>query len=206
MDLAGEGFRELKCSNDHISEEHMDLKELETWIETAEGKTWADGLKKPLLDKRDELLTKVRELNESHTQTVSQVNDLTETLAKERTDSRRELIDRELSGFVDQHVVPGLREGAKALFTGLDIEVKADGQQRVPHVSKENLKGLPIEGEVPDGLPLREYLETWAKTDEAKDYLKGSGSTGGGAHGSTYHGPTSTQEEDAFTAAVLAKM
>jgi hypothetical protein len=34
----------------------MDKKELEIWIETEEGKEWAESLKRPLVTKRDELL------------------------------------------------------------------------------------------------------------------------------------------------------
>jgi len=182
----------------------MNIEELNAWVETPEGKAWADGLKKPLLDKRDELLQKVKDLNEEHRTAAQQINDLTETLARERGDMRNTLIDREVSDFVDRHVVQGLRQGAKALFTGLDIEVKADGKQRIPIVSKESLKGLPIEGDLPEGLPLRDYLETWAQTEEAKSYLAAPGNSGGGARGG--FSPPNKTEVESFTEEVLKHM
>ncbi|WP_319476850.1 hypothetical protein [Marispirochaeta aestuarii] len=182
----------------------MNIEELNKWIETPEGRSWADGLKAPLIAKRDELLQKVKDLNEEHRTAAQQVNDLTETLARERGDMRDTLIDREVSEFVDRHVVPGLRQGAKALFTGLDVTVKADGKQRIPIVSKESLKGLPIEGDLPEGLPLRDYLETWGKTEEAKAYIAAPYNTGGGAHGG--FNPPKKTEVDTFTEEVLKHM
>ncbi len=182
----------------------MNIDELNTWISTDDGRKWLDEQKRGLIEKRDELLQKVKELNEDHRKATDQVNDLTNTLTQERESYRKEIIDREVSSFVDRHVVPGLREGARALFSSIDIDVKADGQQRIPIVGKESLQGLPIEGDIPESMSLRDYLDAWSKTEDAKSYLKAPDNSGGGARGS-WDAP-SEPTEDAFTKAVLEKL
>lgn len=184
----------------------MDREQVEKWIETTEGAAWLNEHKRGLIEKRDELLQKVKDLNEEHRKATQQVNDLQSTLAQERDAVRATLVDREVSSFVDRHVVPGLREGAKALFTGLDVTVAADGKLRTPVVSKDNLAGLLQAGEeAPDGLPLGEYLDRWSKTDEAKAYLSAPQNSGGGAKGGVPTSPNSSGST-AFEKAVLERM
>ncbi|SIP92971.1 hypothetical protein SAMN05920897_101318 [Alkalispirochaeta americana] len=162
----------------------MDPKELESWIETNEGAAWLNGLKAPLLAKRDELLAKNRELSERLTEATQKVNDTSGLLQAERDAIRSTLVNREIDGFVSRNVVPTMSEVARTMLSSrIDAEVKADGQHREPHVSKETAKDFLLENE--ESISLREYLTRWSSSEEAKNFLLAPHNSGGGARGSS---------------------
>jgi len=165
----------------------MDVNELNEWIRTDEGQTWLNEQKKGLIDKRDQLLASQKELNEQLKTAIQRADDAEKMLKDERGAIHSTVVGNTLDHFITGRVAPQYREAAKALLTGrLDTTVKADGQQRIPMVGKDNLKDLPLkDGEdgLPDQMPLTDYLDRWTMTEEAKAYLPAPDNSGGGARG-----------------------
>ena len=185
----------------------MDVKELNEWVKSEEGEAWLNEHKKPLIDKRDELLAKLKTLNEGHGKTVQELNDATALLDQERAATRATLVKQTVDNFVSQRVAQGMEDGARALLSSVDVSVKADGPLRVPIVGKENLEGLSFEGDPPDSLPLQDYLEAWSQTEGAKGYIKHPGNTGGGAGGIRGgYDPPKKPEVETFEKAVMERM
>jgi hypothetical protein len=185
----------------------MDIGKLNEWVKSEEGQAWLNEHKKPLIDKKDELLGKLKTLNEGHSKTVQELNDATALLDQERAATRATLVKQAVDFFVSQRVAQGMEDGARALLSSVDVSVRADGLLRVPIVGKENLEGLSFEGDPPDSLPLQDYLEAWSQTEGAKAYIKAPGNTGGGAHGGfSRPRPTDAAAADDFAKAVLDKL
>jgi len=141
----------------------MDLQELEKWIATAEGSKWLEGQKKPLLDKRDELLEKVRTGNAGIEQLNQRIASLESDLSKEQTVNREALLSRPLDEKLKQKgvfevLIPELSKTIAEAY-GLRL---ADGNA----VGKVNENGKETE------LTLDQIIESWAKNDSAKDCFR----------------------------------
>lgn len=157
----------------------IEIGELNTWIGTDEGKAWADGLKAPLLAKRDELLSGLRTANGSAAQAAQRAADADKALADEREAMRKVLIDDTLAAALKKTAVfdaaiPGC---VSAIKEGFALDVEANGLSRI--VSGK-IKGA-------DGQETRATLDAivqaWHESPEGKENTR-EGNTGGGAPGS----------------------
>lgn len=163
-----------------------------------EGRALLEELKAPLLQKRDELLAKVKTLNERLSDAVRRADGADELLAREREAVQHMAVDEALRrelGRVKVH--PGHIEAVEALIKARsDIAVKADGQRRYAVIR---------EGD--EETPLSEWLDSWADSEEGKGYVLARDNSGGGAIGSgdsTNAGPSS--EEQTYYENLLSNM
>lgn len=157
----------------------IDIEELNGWIGTDEGRAWADALKKPLLDKRDELLTGLRASNGSAAQAAQRAADAEKTLTDERAAMASILIERDFGrimkdGRVMEPCIPAAIAELKETY---GIQVKADGP------SREAFGKIKAEDGTEREAGLNEIFDDWQKTDSAKKITFALRSSGGGAPG-----------------------
>jgi hypothetical protein len=167
----------------------MDLKELEKWLETDEGIKWEAELKAPLLHKRDELLSALKEANGKLAELDQRSAATEKSLSDERAATTAVLVDRELASLlknanVFETVIPGVVQALKETY---GIRVKADGSLRIPHGITQGENGTEKETSLTD------IVSMWCKTPEAQKVILNT-NTGGGAIGGTRRGapPPST--------------
>jgi len=181
----------------------MDLNELNAFIATDEGKAWADGLKKPLLDKRDELLESIRQANGKTAEALRAKADLEKLYGEERQAVEKNVIDGTLArnlkeARVMEPAIPGIIAELKETY---GLAVKADGPNRS---ATGKMKG-------PDGaereVGLNDILATWSATDAAKAVTLGGGNVGGGATASaTRAAPSLANIKDMSAEEILANL
>lgn len=161
----------------------MNLSELNEWLETDEGRQWLEDQKKPLLEKRTELLANVKSLNERLREATQRADDAEGTLKTEREAFRSTLVNNTFDQFIEERVATSFREGVKSLLSGrLTIDIEANGPQRTPVVT-DGINSLPLkdgETELPQRVTLSDYLDRWQETEEASGYLRAPANVGGG--------------------------
>jgi len=157
----------------------MNIDELNTWILSEEGKAWADGLKQPLIAKRDELLENLRQANGKTAEALRAKADLEGLYSAERQAVEKTVVDGELSRLlknarVMEPAIPGILAELKEAH---GLAVKADGPNRI---ASGKVKG-------PDGAEreagLDEIVKSWTETPAAKNVILIPGSSGGGSWG-----------------------
>ena len=84
----------------------MDIKELDTFIETDQGKEWMTRHKKPLLDKRDELLGELKAVNGRLAEASQRVADSEKLLSEERAAIRKAVVDAPLTAMLEKIGAP----------------------------------------------------------------------------------------------------
>jgi DNA repair exonuclease SbcCD ATPase subunit len=142
----------------------MNVQELEKWVtETPEGQQWLEGHKKPLLDKRDELLEKVKTGNASIEQLNQRLASLESDLSKEQGINKEVLLSRPLA--------EKLKE--KGVFPVLVPElVKTLSETYGLHIQDGNAAGmLKVDGKE-TALTIDQAIEHWSASDKAKDCFK----------------------------------
>ena len=155
----------------------MDIEEVRTFLtETEEGKQLVEEFKQPLLSKKDELLRENRRLGEKLTSEAQRAQDTEKLLTDERAALHQHVVDGEMNRLMAEHnVLPraedAVRSAIKARNT-ITLE-NADGGGRKAMIETED-----------GSKTLEDYFSEWAKSDEAKLYLRAEGSFGGGAPGS----------------------
>jgi hypothetical protein len=142
----------------------MDLKELNSWVETDEGKQWLEGQKKPLLDKRDELLEKVKAGNASIEQLTQRVASLESDLSKSQAVNNSVLLEKPLMEKLQNKgvfpvLIPSLVKSLSKTY-GLCIQ---DGNA---------VTGKVKEGDTKKALNIDQIIEHWSKSDSAKDCFR----------------------------------
>ena len=154
----------------------MDVKELEAWLTTDAGKTWADGFKAPLLSKRDELLSNLRTANGSAAQATQRAADAEKMLAEERAAINSILIDRDLGSIMQKGRVmePCIAAAIAELKETYGIQVKANGSHR------EAMGVVKSEDGTTREVGLEEIFNEWSKTDSAKRITLASQNRGTG--------------------------
>jgi hypothetical protein len=140
----------------------MDLKELESWVLTDEGKQWLEGQKKPLLDKRDELLEKIKTGNASIEQLNQRLASLESDLSTANGTINEVLLHKPLAEKLKQKgvheiLIPELSKTISGTY-GLGI---ANG----------NAIGKVKDGEKETELTLDQVVDSWEKT-ASKDLFK----------------------------------
>ena len=178
----------------------MDLEQLEQWIETDEGKQWADALKSGLVNKRDELLKSIKDGNAALTELEQRAAAAEKSLSEERAALSAILVDQELSRLlkdarVFDNAIPSTIATLKENYV---IQVKADGLNRTACGKVKGADGTETETD------LAGIVTAWRKTPEAKQIALAT-STGGGAPGSGAHAIVTTDLKN-ISGPALAKM
>jgi hypothetical protein len=142
----------------------MNVTELEKWVtETPEGQQWLEGHKKPLLDKRDELLEKVKTGNAGIEQLTQRVASLESDLSKEQGINKEVLLSRPLAEKLTQ----------KGVFPVLVPELsKTIAETYSLQLANGNAIGKVKEGEKETELSLDQIIEHWSKLDTSKDCFR----------------------------------
>jgi hypothetical protein len=166
----------------------MDLKELEKWLVTDEGSSWLESQKKPLLNKRDELLSQIKDANGKLTEWDQRSAAYEKCLSEEQAVVEKFVVDKELqsllkNAFVFEGLIPDVIQSLKDGYT---IKVKANGNDRTASGIIKDNSGNEKE------IDLSAIVENWKQKPENKAMLASS-STGGGATGSM---PNSTIKQD----------
>ena len=141
----------------------MDIKELELWLETAEGKQWIEAQKKGLLDKNNELLEKITGSNAANKTLNERIINLESDLLNEQAVSKEVLLSRPLAEKLKQ----------KGVFEVLIPEIsKTISETYGLQIVNGNATGKVKECEKETVLSLDQIIESWSKTDKAKDSFK----------------------------------
>jgi DNA repair exonuclease SbcCD ATPase subunit len=142
----------------------MDIQELEKWVtETPEGKQWLEGQKKPLLDKRDELLEKVNSGNAKVEQLNQRLASLESDLSKEQAVNKEVLLSRPLAEKLKQ----------KGVFDALiPVVSKTIAETYGLQLANGNAIGKVKDNETETELTLDQVIDTWSKSDSAKECFK----------------------------------
>jgi hypothetical protein len=156
----------------------IDINELNAWMGTDEGKAWADGLKAPLLAKRDELLKALKDANGVLSASAQRATDADKLLADKRAATAKILIE---DAVADKLKKAGVFEAVRPTVATLikesyGLNVKADGLSR-------KVSGKLKEGDTEREIGLDEAIDHWLHTDEGKANTLET-NTGGGAPGS----------------------
>lgn len=150
----------------------MDKQELETWLETEEGSAWLEEKKAPLIKKRDELLEQNKSLRADLTGLKTEADGQREATQREQNALKKVLIDDKLDALMNKHgVFPQLRNALRSELEEKGLEVAADGEHRKAVVGSDQKE-------------LSEYMQEWAESDEAAEWLKPPVNRGAGATGS----------------------
>jgi len=141
----------------------MDLKELNSWVETDEGKQWLEAQKKGLLDKNSELLEKVTKGNAETGTLNERIRLLESELSKEQGITREVLLSRPLAEKLKQ----------KGVFEVLIPELsKTIAETYGLQLANGNAIGKVKEGEKETELTLDQIIDTWSKSEMSKDCFK----------------------------------
>jgi hypothetical protein len=180
----------------------MDVLELEKWVESDEGKAWLESQKRPLLIKRDELLTELKsasgrlsELELSSKQTES-------ILSEERAALAAVLVDQGLVSLLKEKriydsVIPSVTAMLKETY---GITVKADGPNRMACGRTKETDGKESE------ISLADIVSTWSKTLEAKQVTPNNNSGGGTPPGRFTFNSSTVPELQKLSGQALAYM
>lgn len=110
----------------------MDTKELETWIQTDEGRGWLDSQKAPLIAKRDELLGELKAANGRIASEAQRAADTERAFTEERKAVERLVVDGQIAAAlkaegVFDSLIPGT---IAALKEAHGLEIQASGEDR----------------------------------------------------------------------------
>jgi hypothetical protein len=178
----------------------MNLKELEKWLETDEGKQWGEQYKAPLLSNRDGILSELKSANGKISEMGQRLTEAENALKSEKAVTSRYLIDNDLTALLRkenafEEIIPRLLETMK---TAYGLTIKADGNNRKAIGVMKDKEGKNIEAELPD------IIADWKKTLESKFFLKNP-NVGGGASGGSLTTPNSSALKN-IPGSELAKM
>ena len=141
----------------------MDTIELEKWLETPEGKQWIEAQKKGLLDKNAELLEKLKKANGELETANGSIQKLESDLSKEQAVNREVLLSRPLAEKLKQ----------KGVFDALiPVVSKTIAETYGLQLTDGNAIGKVKDGEKETELTLDQIIDTWSKSDSAKDCFK----------------------------------
>ncbi|MCL2174578.1 MAG: hypothetical protein FWB73_00905 [Treponema sp.] len=139
----------------------MDIKELEKWVTTNEGQQWLEAQKKGLLDKNNELLEKITGSNATNKTLNERITSLESDLLKSQAVVNDTLLSKPLKEKLKQKgvfevLIPELSKTISDSYAIQIVNGNAIGK----------VKGNETE------LTLDQIIESWSKSDQAKDSLK----------------------------------
>jgi hypothetical protein len=155
----------------------MDVKELENWLKTGEGRDWMEARKKPLLDNRDSILGELKAASGRLSELGQRLSDTENALMSEKAVTSKYLIDTDLTALlrktnVFEEAIPHTLETLKAAY-GLSVKVDGDNRKAVGVLKRE---GKDIEAELPD------IVADWKTRPLSKCFIQ-NGNSGSGAPG-----------------------
>jgi len=158
----------------------MDLKELNSWVETDDGKQWLEAQKKGLLDKNSELLDSLHKSNADMAELGRRLAAAESSLEAEKAFVSCQLIDQKLEALLNNKrffktIIPHCIERLK---NGYAITVKADGENRAAMGTIKDAEGNEKQ------LSLAECFEHWSQLPDNHD-LTPPQNMGGDATGNT---------------------
>jgi hypothetical protein len=141
----------------------IELNELQKWLETEPGKKWSEAHKKGLVDKNNELLEKLKTANGELEKANGTIQKLEGDLTQSQAVINDTLLSKPLAEKLTQKgVFPVLiPELSKTISEGYALRI-ADG----------NAVGKVTENGKETVLSLDQIIESWAKSDKAKDCFK----------------------------------
>jgi len=179
----------------------MDINELNQWIETPEGTQWLESQKRPLLDKRDELLSQLKSANGKLSELERRNSQTESNLSEERAALTSALVDQELSRLLKQaHVFEvALPSTIAALRETYGIRIQANGPDR------KAIGTIKEEDEAEKQASLTEIVNLWRQTPEAAQVIENK-NNGGGSPGSLYKGAVKPPPLQKLSGQALAAM
>jgi hypothetical protein len=160
----------------------MDLKELERWLQTEEGKQWGEQYKAPLLSNRDSILSELKAASGKLSELGQRLSETENTLKSEKAVTSKYLIDSDLTALLKKanvfdDAIPRIIETLK---TGNNLAIKADGDNRTVIGVLKDEKGNDNEA------ALQAVVDNWTNSPEAK-YFRRNTNSGGGASGGAFY-------------------
>jgi len=179
----------------------MDLKELDSWLATDEGAAWLESQKKPLLNKRDEVLTELKNANGKYSELEQRFKETENALLVEKSAIAKLLIDDELVRLLSNHHVieAHIPLIAKSLKETHGLTVNADGDTRTVIGNLKDNEGKETTASMAD------IVTAWANNKSNWDLIRGDLNTGGGAPGSG-RGAQSTKNFSGLSGRELANV
>jgi hypothetical protein len=157
----------------------MDTAEIKKFLlQDERGKALLEELKGPLIQKRDELLASLHEVNGRVAQAASRAADAEKLLIEERASMEKVVVDSELARIlkserVYEQAIPGIVQELKQVY---GLQVSANGADRKACGKIKGPDGVEKEAAV------TEIVQDWIRTDGAKAVIP-AGNSGGGASG-----------------------
>jgi len=157
----------------------MDVKELESWLVTDEGAAWLENQKKPLLDKRNELLSEISDQRSAVNNSNAKITEYEKSLSEEKAVVEKFVVDNELQSllkraFVFEGLIPDVIKNLKNAY---GITIKASGGERTAIGKIKDTDGNEKE------ICLADIVENWKQKPENLA-MQANNNTGGGATGS----------------------
>lgn len=157
------------------------VDELEKWLETDEGKQWLEEKKKPLVEKRDQLLNELAD-------TKKRLAD-----AGEKSDAQSAKIKEYFANLTKSHCARVLDGGnAKKEKVMPDEELREFVKSKIEKMAEADGGFIPDIDDsgnfrlaTADGKSFEDYFNEWAGTEKAKSFLQCQ-VCGGGAKGSDF--------------------
>jgi len=174
----------------------MDIKELESWIQTDEGRGWLEGQKAALVAKNKELLESLHLANGKVAQAEQRSADASKLLDDERRAMNKAVLDGPLAAELKKAAVFDslIETSIPEIQQGYALAVRADGNDR-------KVFGKITENGVEREADMSECVQHWLVTDRGKASRLETNS-GSGAPGSTRPMAASDSDVAAFRAAM----
>jgi hypothetical protein len=153
----------------------MNLKELEKWLETDEGRNWIEAQKKPLLENRDSILSELKKASGEYSELEQRFKEIENTLMAEKAVTSKYLIDNELTRLLKQanvfeDIIPRTIDTIK---TAYGLTVKADGDNRTVIGLLKDKNGKDAEA------TLETVVKAWTQDPYSKYFIRNINSGGG---------------------------
>jgi hypothetical protein len=144
----------------------MDLKELEKWVESADGKKWLDGKKEGLIKKNEELIKELKTAGGGLSDTSSRLADVEKQLLDKQAELKRALLDIPLEKLLKENgvfeiLIPQISRELSEVYA-LSIKGNA-GDMKVTGTIKNENESLE--------LPMNELVDTFLKTETGRQYV-----------------------------------
>jgi hypothetical protein len=167
----------------------MDLNELNSWLETNEGKEWGEQFKTPLLNKRNELLSQIKDSSAKLSEWDQRSAEWEKSLLEEKAIVEKYVVDKELQGLLKNANVfeTLLPEVVKSLKNAYGITIKANGGDRMAIGKLKDKDGNEKEAD------LQAIVNEWSMSPEGLK-LRQNNNSGGGATGS--HSISQVRQQD----------
>jgi hypothetical protein len=178
----------------------INIDELNTWIETDEGKQWADILKSGLMNKNNELLAAIHKSDADMAGISQRLTEAEGNLENERAYIKSVIVDQALEALLnDRHyfktIIPHCIETIKNAY---GVNVRADGAGRSAVGTVKDAEGNDKQ------ISLSECFEHFDNIPENHDMCPPRNSGGGAPGGGSYYGGTNTMSTDGRELAKLS--